>query len=312
MNVYRSIKEIPYQADSLITIGTFDGIHRGHRSIIDNVVHEANQDNARSVLVTFFPHPQTVVRGDGHSVALLTPVEEKIEILRGLGLHAVLIIPFTRQLSRMEPKDFIEQILVRKVGVCKFVMGFNHAFGKDRSGGSDLFQRMGTQHGFTVETVPPVRVDDNAVSSTRIRKLLLDGQIVRANTYLGWNYRIRGVVKEGERVGRKLGFPTANIDVLGDNKLIPGDGVYAVFVRAGEESFKGMVNVGFRPTVSGTHRVVEAHIHEYEGDLYGKELHIEFIDRLRDEKQFDSVEALVDQIAKDQKKTIERLSKFGR
>ncbi len=312
MNVYRSIDDVPYQKNTLITLGTFDGIHHGHRAIIHQLTEEAREQRARSVLITYYPHPQSVVTTRRSFLGLLTPVEEKVDILGSMDLDVVLIFPFTPQLAQTEPEDFIRNVLVKKIGVQKFVIGYNHAFGKGRRGGGDLLRRMGRQIGFSVDIVPPVEVDGETVSSTRIRKLLKEGHVRLANRLLGWHYSVRGIVKKGENVGKKLGFPTANIDVLGDKKLIPGDGVYAVFAQVDENKLAGMANLGCRPTMSGTHRAVEVHIHDFEGDLYGKQIRIEFIERLRDEKQFDSTDALASQIAMDQKKSMELLSKYRR
>ena len=312
MNVYRSIDDVPFQKNTLITLGTFDGIHRGHRAIIHQLTEEARDEKARSVLITYYPHPQSIVKSRRSFLGLMTPVEEKVEILGNMGLDIVLIFPFTANLAQTEPEDFIREILVEKIGVQRFVIGYNHAFGKGRRGGGELFRQMGSRYGFSVDIVPPVEVDGKTVSSTRIRKLLKAGQVHQANRLLGWHYSVRGLVKKGENVGKKLGFPTANIDVLGDKKLIPGDGVYAVFVQVEGNRLAGMANLGCRPTISGTHRAVEVHIHDFAGDLYGKQIRIEFIERLRDEKQFDSTDALVSQIAMDQKKSMELLSKYRR
>jgi len=312
MNVYRLVDDVPYQKNTLITLGTFDGIHRGHRAIIHQLTEEAREHKARSVLITYYPHPQSVVTSRSPFLGLLTPVEEKVDILGSMGLDVVLIFPFTPQLAQTEPEDFIRDVLVEKIGVQKFVIGHNHAFGKGRRGDGDLLRRMGGQHGFSVDIVSPVEVEGENVSSTRIRKLLKEGHVRLANLLLGWNYSVKGIVKKGESVGKKLGFPTANIDVLGDKKLIPGDGVYAVFAQVEENKLAGMANLGCRPTMSGMHRAVEVHIHDFEGDLYGKQIRIEFIERLRDEKQFDSTDALASQIAMDQKKSMELLSKYRR
>jgi riboflavin kinase/FMN adenylyltransferase len=312
MNVYRSIDDVPYQKNTLITLGTFDGIHRGHRAIIHQLTEEAREQKARSVLITYYPHPQSVVTSRSDFLGLLTPAEEKVDILGSMGLDVVLIFPFTPQLAQTEPEDFIRDVLVKKIGVQKFVIGYNHAFGKGRRGGGDLLSRMGRQLGFSVDIIPPVVVDGENVSSTRIRKLLKAGQVRLANRLLGWHYNVRGIVKKGENVGQKLGFPTANIDVLGDKKLIPGDGVYAVFAQVEKNRLAGMANLGYRPTMTGTQHAVEVHIHDFQGDLYGKQIRIEFIERLRDEKQFDSTDALASQIAMDQKKSMELLSKYRR
>ena len=312
MKVYRTIDEISFREDSILTLGTFDGIHLGHQKIIEKLVYEARQKKARSVLVTFYPHPQTVVNSRRERIELLTPLNEKVEILENTGLDVVIFIPFTRELANTEPEVFIEDLLLKHVGIRKFVIGYNHAFGRGRRGEEKLFQELGKRLDFSVEVISPVMMDGESISSTRIRTLLKEGNVRRANRLLGWNYSLYGLVKKGEKLGEKIGFPTANVDVLGENKLVPRDGVYAVIVKIEGEKLTGMANLGFKPTVQGKRRGLEVHIHEFEGDLYGKRLKIMFIQRLRDEKQFDSMDALVTQIELDQQKSMELLSKYIR
>jgi len=309
MKVYRSIEKIPYREDSLLTIGTFDGIHLGHRRIVDDLVRKARHEGVRSVLVTFYPHPQTVVHAGEFPIGFLTPLDEKIALLEGLGLDVLLVIPFSLELSRTEPETFVGKILVQRVGVCEFIIGSNHAFGRERKGGVKLLRELGSRYGFTVDVIAPVEIDGAVVSSTRIRHLLLDGQVSRGNRLLGWNYRLEGVVKKGKKLGKTFGFPTANIDVVGEKKLVPGDGVYAVVVHVDGNKFPGMVNIGCRPTLDGGCRGVEVHIHDFSDDLYSKKLKVEFIDRIRDEKHFDSVNALISQIELDREKSLELLAK---
>lgn len=309
MKVFRSIQEIPYQGNSYITIGTFDGIHLGHRKIIEELVWRAQQEKYRSVLVTFSPHPQTVVRSRKVPIDLITPLDEKLKILEELGLDVVLIVPFTQELSRTDPKTFVKDILVRVVGIRGFIIGYNHAFGRERMGSAELLKELGEQFGFSVDVVEPVKIDSKAVSSTRIRHLLKKGLIRQGNRLLGRNYSLEGIVKKGKSLGKKFGFPTANIDVNEKKKLIPGDGVYAVMVQVVSERLPGMANIGYKPTLEGTQREIEVHIHNFSGDIYDKKLKVEFIDRIRDERQFDSIENLVTQIELDRKMSIELLSR---
>lgn len=308
MNIYRSIDEIPYQKESHLTIGTFDGIHLGHRKIIEDLVSRAGQKNARSVLVTFYPHPQTVVRARKSPIQLLTPIDEKIALLQTFGLDAVLVIPFTQELSRIEPKTFVEEILVRSIGVREFIIGYNHRFGRGRRGGKDLLEELGPLFDFSVDVVKPVEIEGEGVSSTRIRHLFLEGKIRRGNCFLGRRYSLEGIVRRGSHLGEKIGFPTANLEVIGENKLIPGDGVYAVMVYLDGERLLGMANIGYKPTLDGTHRCIEVHIHDFSGHLYGKTLQVEFVDRIRDERRFGSVEALISQIEHDRRRSVELLS----
>lgn len=310
MRVFRSIQEIPYQENSCITIGTFDGIHLGHRKIIEELVWKAQQEKYRCVLVTFFPHPQTVIRNRKVPIELLTPLDEKLIILEEFGLDVVLVLPFTRDLSRTDPKTFVTDILVGGVGIRGFIIGYNHAFGRERMGSAELLKELGEQFGFSVDVVEPVEIDGKTVSSTRIRHHLKKGFIRQGNRLLGRNYSLEGIVKKGKNLGEKFGFPTANIDVNEKNKLIPGDGVYAVMVHVIGERLPGMANIGYNPTLEGTQREIEVHIHNFSGDIYDKKVKVEFIDRIRDERQFDSIENLVTQIELDRKVSIELLSKI--
>jgi riboflavin kinase/FMN adenylyltransferase len=299
MNVFRSIEEIPHQKNSYITLGTFDGIHVGHREILEQLVKKSHHEKSRSVLVTFFPHPKSVVKTREDFIAILTPLEEKIEILQDSGLQNLLVLSFTQELARMVPEEFIKNIFVKGIGVKGLIIGYNHAFGRNREGSEELLNCIGRQFGFTVDVIPPVLVEGKPVSSTRIRQLLMEGEVQQAGKILGNHYQIRGIVQKGRHFGKKLGFPTANLDVLGDHKLIPKDGVYAVFVTFEEVKYKGMANLGFKPTFDSKEHSLEVFIHDFSGDIYNKLLTIEFIHRIRDEKKFDSLDSLKSQIESD-------------
>ncbi len=310
MKVYRKINDIEFQKETILTLGMFDGIHVGHCEIMRRMVASARESDARSVLVTFYPHPQAVIRNDAAIIDILTPLDEKIEILQETDLDATLVLPFTTALSATEPESFVEEILVKKVGIKEFVVGYNHALGRKRRGREDLFRTLGDRLGFLLEVIPPIEIAGHAVSSSRIRKLLLNGEVTVANTLLGREYRLNGVVKKGTQLGKEIGFPTANIDVTGDYKLVPGDGVYAVMTYVKGKSYPGMANIGTKPTVPGNNHGVEVHIHHFVGELYGESIQIEFVARLRDEKQFASIDALAAQINIDQKQSKEVLAKY--
>ncbi len=290
-------------------MGTFDGIHLGHQKIIEELVRKSREKKGRSVLVTFHPHPQSIIHRKTHSVGLLTPLDEKLAILKKLNLNVVLIIPFTDELVNMEPETFIDNMLVQSIGVCEFVLGYNHVFGHGQRGNVKLISELGKRLHFTVEVVGPVSINGDIISSTKIRQMLHQGDIIEANQYLGWNYRLEGIVKKGNHVGQKLGFPTANIEVVGEQKLLPKNGVYAVLVDIEGKQFSGMANIGFRPTVDGKHQEIEVHIHHFSGDLYYQHIGIEFIQRIRDERQFESMDALISQIEADRISSMEILSK---
>ena len=308
MNVYRSLNSIPYDIDSIITLGTFDGIHIGHRQIIDDLVRRSRKRSFRSVLITFFPHPQHIVRSRSGTVDILTTLEEKLELLQQTGLDAVFVIEFTGPFAQSTPESFIQQ-LVEHVGFRECIIGYNHKFGKGRRGDIHRLRELGSIHRFTVDVVDPVMVDQSDVSSTRIRKMLQQGDVHHAIRFLGRPYRISGHVVRGSQLGDRIGFPTANIEIAGEYKLIPDDGVYAVFVNVGDQRYSGMVNIGNRPTVDGDTHSIEVHIHDFNEDIYDRSLSIDFVKRLRSEQRFDSIDALIAQIESDKEQTEKILSK---
>jgi len=312
MNVYRSVEEVPYAQSSCLTIGTFDGIHLGHQQIISRLLTCANQTRSRSILMTFFPHPKNVIGASDQPMMLLTTLEEKLPLIENLGINSVLIIPFTQTLSRIKPEMFVEAVLVQKVGMSSIIIGYNHAFGHSRKGTTELLQRLAQKHHFTVDVVPPVFNDDEPISSTRIRSRVLAGDVLGARSMLSRPYCITGEVVHGEKRGQRLGFPTANLAILGEHKLIPKDGVYAVTINFNKQTYQGMANIGYRPTVNGDQRHVEVHVHQYEGDLYGKVLQVSIIHRIRDEIKFQTTDDLVAQIQKDKIQSLKLLSKHFR
>lgn len=303
MQVLRDIKEIEFNKRSHLTIGTFDGIHLGHQKIITDVVQSSDAEGLRSVLITFYPHPQMIVKSDRAPLQLLTPMDEKLEQLQQLKLDTVLIIPFSAELADTEPKVFVEKYLIKHIGVHHFSVGFDHAFGKDREGGESLLRELGKIHQFDVHIIPPVCMAGVKVSSTRIRHYLLEGQLDKANQFLGREYQLSGVVQKGQNLGEKLGFPTANISVTDPLKLVPRDGVYAVRIEIKQKKYQGMANIGTKPTVDGKYHGIEVHIHDFSGDLYNERLKIHFVERIRNEQQFESLEALRVQIKEDSKAT---------
>jgi riboflavin kinase/FMN adenylyltransferase len=241
------------------------------------------------------------------SVSILTPIEEKLEHLQSIGIDAAIVLPFTETLARISPEDFIET-LVHAFPVCGFVSGTSHVFGTGRSGNTELLETLGRRFIFTVDIVPPVLMNGKSVSSTRIRNLLLDGNVENASRFLGRYYTVSGSVVKGAQIGGKMGFSTANLQPEGSGKLIPKDGVYSVFVRLDGDTVLGTTNIGFCPTVEKTEKSIEVHIHQYNGDLYGRRIMIDFVRRLRDEKKFDSVEALIEQMKQDKHMTEQLLS----
>lgn len=303
--------EITRDPETVLTVGSFDGVHRGHQAILRYLLKRAEVRNGTSTVISFDPHPREVV-GDA-PVPLLTTIDERAGLCEQFGLDRFVVIPFTPAFRELCARAYVEDILLERVGLKEIVIGYDHAFGKDREGDRELLERMGAAHGFSVDVISAQAVDQDIVSSSQIRTLLADdGDIARANELLGHRYALSGQVERGEGRGRKIGYPTANLAVLDDRKLIPKIGVYAVRVRIGdaEPTYDAMMNIGRRPTFDGMDVTVEAHLFGFDGNLYGETLRVEFLRRLRDEQKFDSVDALVMQLSEDEvhcKRVIEAL-----
>ena len=295
----------------VITMGVFDGVHRGHRMLLNRVVQEAIVRGSDSVAVTFDPHPRILLSGGTDNLRFLTDIEERIALMRETGIGHLVIVPFTAELSQMTASEFVEEVLCNHLGVNHLVAGFNHHFGRKHEGTSDTITECSAKMGFTVSREGALMVDGMPVSSSLIRDLLSGGSVEKASTLLGYDYCVSGRVVSGKRIGRNLGFPTANIDPFFRYKLIPGDGVYAAEIKIEGEDDKrlAMINIGSRPTVnhSDNNKTIEAHIIDFEGDLYGTTLYISFRFRLRDEMKFNNIEALVEQLKDDRIKTINLL-----
>ena len=283
---------------TVITVGTFDGIHRGHWAVLQEIRRRAAESGRRSVLVTFHPHPLQIVRPDHAPLLLTTPVEKK-EILAETGLDYAVFLSFNHILASYSPRRFVEEILLARLSVQELVIGYDHGFGKGRSGDVETLRRIGEELAFSVDVVSPIRAGEEAVSSTRIRKALLDGDVESARVGLGRPYCVRGLVVRGDGRGRKLGFPTANLFVPLNGKLIPPPGVYAVRGCLKRGIFDGAIHIGPRPTFTGSRPTIELHLLDFEGDIYGEELRVEFIRHLREVRPFASASALVEQLRYD-------------
>jgi riboflavin kinase / FMN adenylyltransferase len=293
-----------------VTMGIFDGIHAAHRAILRNLTAAAREDGEKSLVVTFDPHPRAVL-DSGVPVGLLTPGEERLERLELEGVDETAILPFTAGLAGLAPEDFIRDVLIRNLRVSGLIAGYNHAFGKRRSGDGALLTRLGVEQGFSVRFVPPVILDGAPVSSTRIRALLERGRVEQAAVLLERPYEVRGRVVPGKGLGRGFGFPTANVRPDRTDKLIPGDGVYAAFVRIGSARHAAVANIGTCPTVGGDTRTIEAHLMEFEGNLYGESVRIDWIHKLRDEIRFDSVRTMIGQMGRDRDAARQLLNRQG-
>ncbi len=289
---------IPSDRGTVATVGTFDGVHRGHWAVLEEIRNRARETGRRSLLVTFDPHPLRIVRPD-HAPPLLTTPLEKKEILAESGLDYAVFISFTETLSRYEPSRFVEEILLERLRVEELVIGYDHGFGRDRSGNADTLRETGARLGFTVDVVPPVEAGETAVSSTRIREAVQGGRMDEARLCLGRPYSLRGIVVRGDGRGRELGFPTANLSVSDGGKLIPPAGIYAVrgVLRSG--TFDGALHLGPRPTFKGSPPTIELHLLDFDRDIYGSEVRVDFVEYLRPVRPFDGVQALVDQMRAD-------------
>ncbi len=285
----------------VVTIGTFDGVHLGHREVIAELKRISRETGGESVVFTFSPHPRMVVTPNEDSIRLLSTVEEKSALLEGLGLGHLVIYPFTKEFAALSYTDFVKEILVSKMHIHKLVIGYDHKFGHDRKGDFQALTLLGAQYGFEVEQLNPLLVENVAVSSTKIRQALEAGDMRKANHFLGYSYLLKGKVVEGRRLGRELGFPTANILPDDLHKLVPTDGVYAVYVNVEGRQYQGMLNVGTRPTVNSNvdHRSIEVHIFDFSQDIYHRDISISFVERIRDEVKFESLAKLKDQLVND-------------
>ncbi len=309
MNIYKSIDEIGKDEKTVLTIGTFDGIHKGHSVLFEKLRQYSSENNLRNVVVTFYPHPKLIV--SDYKIKLLTTLDEKSELLSQLGIENLLVLKFSKEFSEQSSEEFITNVVCNKIGVKHIIIGHDHKFGKDRSGNDNELIELGSKNNFTVECVGPVKSDEETISSTKIRNAILDGNIEKANKFLGRNYCFHGTVVKGVARGTILGFPTANIEVENENKLIPKNGVYVVKALVEDEVVYGVMNVGVRPTFEDTLSVViEAHLFEFNRDVYGKIIKIEVLKRIRDEKKFNNKEELIYQIGKDKKEAIQFVGKI--
>lgn len=300
MKVYYNIKEIETINNPVVTIGTFDGLHKGHVEILELLKKIARDINGETVIITFHPHPRKVLYPDDDTLKLLTTFQEKLQLFEDIGIENVLVLAFRQEISELEPEDFVKDILVNAIGSKHLVIGHDHRFGKNRKGDFNTMMHLSEEYDFVVEEIPPFLVQGITVSSTKIRNALtIDIDLQKANHLLGRKYSLTGKVVEGNKNGRKLGFPTCNLYIEDINKLIPENGVYAAEASVSGKQLRAVVNIGNRPTFNLTGIVVEAHLLNFDGDLYGQELKLEFIERLRDEQKFENLDALKIQIGND-------------
>lgn len=310
MQVYRNLDEIENNKATVLTVGTFDGVHLGHKFIFEKLKEISDRKNLRSVVVTFSPHPRTVV-SQSFDLKLLTTFDEKTEVLSNIGIDNLVVVKFDEAFSKLTSREFIEIYLVNKIGLSEFVIGHDHKFGKDRGGDELKLRELGEQLNFNVKTVGPVSVDDSIISSTKIRNALSDGELDFANKLLGRFYSFRGNVVKGATRGRILGFPTANISVEDKFKLIPKTGVYAVRCLIDGDIVYGVMNIGYRPTFTDDGSLsLEVHLFDFDKDVYGSTMKVELLKRLRSEQKFNSKEELIYQIERDKRLAIQEIGKI--
>jgi len=297
LKIFNSIQDFKTTSGTIVTLGTFDGVHIGHRKIIERLVQNTDA-NTESIVLTFFPHPRMVLQGDSE-IKLLNTIEEKAFLLEKNGLDNLVIHPFDQAFSRLTAEEFVKNILVDIFNIKKIIIGHDHRFGRNRTANIDDLIVFGALYNFEVEQISPQEIDEVSVSSTKIRNSLLDGNIELANNYLGYSYFLTGAVVKGKQLGRTIDFPTANLSIKENYKLIPQNGVYVVSSIIDGKKVYGMMNIGFNPTVNGEGQTIEIHYFDFAEDLYDKELRVSILSRIRSEQKFESVLKLKEQLALD-------------
>ena len=312
MKVYHDIKDFRKIPNAIVTIGTFDGVHLGHQAVFKQMVDKARQIGGETVVITFFPHPRIVISPNDNRLRLITSQEDKIEHLRRSNIDNLIIINFTKEFSHTSSEDFIKDYVVRYIQPAILVIGYDHHFGSNRSGDFDTLSKLGMEFHFAVEKINEQDIEDITISSTKIRSALQQGDIKLANKLLGYSYSTSGIVTHGDSIGRTLGFPTANISIKPEYQLIEKTGVYATIAKVDGKDYPSMTYIGRRPTISnGLPTSTETYIMDFNGDLYGKEIRVTFVDRVRDEMTFDNLERLKSQIQEDKTNIIRILSNIN-
>ena len=304
MKIYNSINNFTTTKKTIVTLGTFDGVHIGHNAILDKICKVAKHENLESIILTFFPHPRKIV-SNNYDIKILNTIEEKSVLLEKIGIQNFIIHPFDKTFSELSPREFVTQVLVEKLNIQKIIIGHDHKFGKDRAADFNDLINFGKGFGFEVEEISAQQINEVSVSSTKIRNSLLEGNISLANEYLGYPYVLTGNVVKGNQLGRTIGFPTANIEIPEEYKLIPKNGVYIVTANVLDQNVFGMMNIGVKPTLGENKLSIEVHLLDFDKDIYNQKIQVNLLERLRDEQKFDSFDALKSQLEKDKQNTIE-------
>lgn len=298
MRLFKDLNELPNFNNTTLTVGTFDGVHKGHQKLIQRLNQKAADINGESLIITFHPHPRAVVKTEPE-IKLINTIEEKIFLLEKYGIQNLVIAPFNRTFSNQSPLEYIENFLIKNFNPKVIIIGYNHKFGKDRAGDIHLLKKQGQQLGFEIEEIAKHEVQDISVSSTKIRNHLLKGEIELANTLSGHYFCLKGTVVKGQQLGSKIGFPTANLHIADASKIIPSAGIYAVLVQTANEQLKGMLYIGNRPTLSGTDRSIEVNIFDFNKNIYGEQLSLQLIKKTRADKAFSSIQEMTTAIELD-------------
>ncbi|MCB0777609.1 MAG: bifunctional riboflavin kinase/FAD synthetase [Chitinophagaceae bacterium] len=322
MQVHYEIDKLPPFRNAVLTIGTFDGVHMGHRQIIEKLKAEASKIEGETVIITFHPHPRKIVSSAILGIRLINTLEEKIELLRSMGIDHLVVVPFTDAFANQLANEYIENFLIQRFHPHTIIIGYDHRFGRNREGDYKLLEEKAGEYNYQLQEIPKHILEDIAISSTNIRQAILNRDIITANKLLGYDFFFSGEVVHGDKLGRKLGYPTANLKILDDEKIIPGDGIYAVYVFTGNQKSAiekkgnttthittkylsgGMMSIGFRPTVDGKKRVIEVNIFDFNEEIYGQTVKVFVKQYLREEVKFNNVEELVAQMGIDKKNSL--------
>lgn len=308
MKIFNNIQSYSSEKESILTIGTFDGVHIGHNKILTKLVEESKKNNLSSLIMTFFPHPRMVLQ-KSQEIKMINTIDEKIHLFEKTGVDNLIIQPFDENFSKIRAKEFVEEILVKKLKIKHIIIGYDHRFGKDREASVDDLKKFGLNYMFTVEEIAAQEIHSIAISSTKIRNAILKGEIKKCNEYLGRNFMLTGEVVHGDGLGKKINFPTANIEIIDTYKIIPKNGVYLVKAIINSEIYFGMMNIGVRPTIGGKNKSLEIHFFNFKDNIYNKTISVEIICKIRDEEEFSSIDELKIQLKKDEQFCLKLINK---
>ena len=308
MKIFDNLQSYSPEKESILTIGTFDGVHIGHNKILKRLIQDSKKNNLSSLVMTFFPHPRMILN-KSHEIKMIDTIDEKINLIEKTGLDNLIIHPFDNNFSKIRAKEFVEEILVKKLKIKEIIIGYDHKFGKDREASVEDLKKFGKDYMFTVKEIPAQEIDSIAISSTKIRNAILNGEIEKCNKFLGRNFILTGKVVYGDGLGKKIDFPTANIEIKETYKIIPKNGVYLVKTKINSNTYFGMMNIGIRPTVGGTNKSLEIHFFNFKDNIYGKNVSIEIIKKIRDEEKFSSIDQLKIQLKKDEQFCLKLINK---